>query len=276
MKQTTEEFLKKFHKKNPSCTSPSSLLGKTTDGRNSYECVAETLLVSDRSKPARVLDLACGDGILLQILNNSGFKHLDLTGVDMSEGELAVARTRLAGTSIKLFEARAQQLPVTDNSMDFIFCHYALMLMGEVEQVLTEIRRCLKPGGVFSAVLAGSFIRSQIMVDFSEMLSEILKSEGAERIRLGDARIQSSTEVKPLLEQYFENVEVKEFEILYEGQPEQLMDFFMLTYQVDLLSEAGKETLRQRLFEKLKAQSSQGKVRFPFNLRQITAVKSLN
>jgi ubiquinone/menaquinone biosynthesis C-methylase UbiE len=213
---------------------------------------------------------------LLQILQKSSLKNLKLHGVDMSVGELEAAKLRLRDSEIQLVEGRAQELPFIDASMDFVFCHLALMLMGDIGQVLMELRRCLKTGGTFSAVIGGSFIRTPIMDQFGAILSEIMKSEKAQNQLLGDPRIRMVDETKDLFQRYFSNVEIKEFELNFSGKPEELMDFFMLTYQVDLLSDQGKKKLRDQLLEKLKAQTSpEGILRFPFALRQITAIKAV-
>ena len=106
--------------------------------------------------PGPVLDLACGDGHLLQLLRATG---RPLLGVDLSAGELAAARTRLGdasklwGDSVLLHQARAQALPLADASVAAITCHMALMLMAEPAAVVTELRRVLKPGGRLLAVV---------------------------------------------------------------------------------------------------------------------------
>jgi ubiquinone/menaquinone biosynthesis C-methylase UbiE len=275
MKSPVEEFLKEFHKKNPGCTPTSFLYGKTNDGRTSYDRVAQDLLKSPVTVPLNVLDLACGDGILLEILFHSNSKNLNLFGVDMSPGELNAAKARLASKSIQLFEARAQELPFENDFFDFTFCHLALMLMEEADQVLTEVHRVLKPSGIFSAVIGGSFIRTPIMTEFGTLLGEFMKSENAISLSLGDPRIRSAEEIKPFFEKTFAEVKVEDFEVTFAGQPEELMGFFMGTYQVATLSAAGQERLREELLKKLKAQTSAGGLlRFPFALRQITAVKS--
>lgn len=265
----SESFLKDFHRQHPGCTSNVSLLGVDADGRNSYQCVAEALLRGASARTPAVLDLACGDGTLLRIIHQ---EHLaaDLAGVDMSADELALARQNLSGVAVRLIEGRAQELPFKDKSFDFIFCHYALMLMSDIEKVLEEIRRTLKGSGTFSAVLAGTFIRSAIFDDFSRDLAEIMKSENTNRLSFGDSRIQSIDEAQRLLENYFLDVKIKELPIYYEAGPEDLVDFFMLTYQVGRLSVSGKESLRKKVLENLKSRVVDGKVRFTFNLRQIT------
>lgn len=268
-----ESFLKNFHKKNPGCTSVTWLHGKAADGRTSYECVSETLLKN--TGPAAVLDLACGDGILLEILHNQNIPGLMLSGIDMSEEELEAAKKRLAGLPISIFEGRAQALPFENEKFDFIFCHLALMLMNEADTVLAEIYRTLKPQGYFSAIIGGGFMRSPIMETFANILHQVMREEGAPRLTgVGDTRIRSAELVKPFFETLFAEVEVKELELSFRAKPVDLRDFFMLTYEVDMLSESGKEILEERVLNVLGAMTdSDGTIGFPFGLRQITCRK---
>jgi ubiquinone/menaquinone biosynthesis C-methylase UbiE len=75
-----------------------------------------------------VLDLGCGDGLLLEFLAREGGRLL--AGVDLSPYSLALARRRPALTGARLEEGRAQELPFADDSFDACVSHMALMLMG--------------------------------------------------------------------------------------------------------------------------------------------------
>lgn len=97
-----------------------------------------------------VLDLACGDGHLLALLQHAIPRPLQ--GVDLSRGELAAARTRL-GDSVVLHQARAQALPLADASLAAVTSHMALMLMADAPQVVAEIARVLRPGGRLLALV---------------------------------------------------------------------------------------------------------------------------
>lgn len=273
MAMDMESFLKNFHKKNPGCTSSCWLYGKAADGRTSYEYVSESLLKNPH--PAVVLDLACGDGVLMEILHHHKIPGLELFGLDMSEGELEAARRRLQGMPVTLLEGRAQAMPFENDKFDFIFCHLALMLMNEADLVLAEIHRVLKPQGSFSAIIGGGFMKSPIMESFATILYEVMREENAPRLLgLGDPRIRTKELVEPFFKTYFAKVEIKELELDFSGKPLDLLGFFMLTYEVAMLSDEGKEILEERLLKVLAAMADQnGLVTFPFRVRQITAVK---
>ncbi|MEV5176796.1 class I SAM-dependent methyltransferase [Streptomyces flaveolus] len=97
----------------------------------------------------RVLDLGCGDGLLLELPAGKAGRHL--AGVDLSSHSLALARRRPALSGARLEQGRAQELPFADDSFDACVSHMALILMSETEQVAAEVARVLSPGGVLAS-----------------------------------------------------------------------------------------------------------------------------
>jgi demethylmenaquinone methyltransferase/2-methoxy-6-polyprenyl-1,4-benzoquinol methylase len=95
-------------------------------------------------KGDRVLDVACGTGLVAveaaQILGTAE----NITCLDPSEGMLAVARTKLAATFVL---GRAEAMALPDNSFDFLTMGYALRHVTDLETAFREYRRVLKPGG---------------------------------------------------------------------------------------------------------------------------------
>lgn len=92
---------------------------------------------------ARVLDLGCGDTYLVSRLGPRAI-GLDLAPACGREGGAAA-----------IVAGRAQVLPFADRAFEACVCHLAFMLFDELEQVASELRRVVVPGGVFAAVLGG-------------------------------------------------------------------------------------------------------------------------
>jgi demethylmenaquinone methyltransferase/2-methoxy-6-polyprenyl-1,4-benzoquinol methylase len=92
----------------------------------------------------RVLDVACGTGLVAveaaKILGSAE----NITCLDPSEGMLAEARKKLAATFIV---GRAEAMPLPDNSFDFLTMGYALRHVTSLEETFREYFRVLRPGG---------------------------------------------------------------------------------------------------------------------------------
>ncbi|MET4100317.1 ubiquinone/menaquinone biosynthesis C-methylase UbiE [Agrococcus sp. UYP10] len=72
-----------------------------------------------------------------------------VTGVDISPGMLAEARSRMAalGRPVTLLEADAQGLPFDDAAFDTVVCALALCSIPQPAAAIREMHRVLVPGG---------------------------------------------------------------------------------------------------------------------------------
>lgn len=96
--------------------------------------------------PCKVLDIGCGGGYLTNFLAKKG--HF-VSGVDLSEQSLGVAKKHDETKSVEYRRASAYELPFSDGIFDVV-C--AMDLLEHVEKpaiVITEAARVLKKGGLF-------------------------------------------------------------------------------------------------------------------------------
>ena len=110
---------------------------------------AHAFTVRSFDKAANVLDLGCGAGVLMERLLESGFK---ITGADVSDDMLALARERLRrfpARDFRLWQANCEKLPFDDGEFDVVLCMGIFGYVGDVDRAVGEIRRVLKPGGIF-------------------------------------------------------------------------------------------------------------------------------
>lgn len=97
-----------------------------------------------------VLELAAGTGILTHELRQALPPSARLTATDLNPDMLAIARTRNPGRSISWQEADAQALPFPEGAFDAVACQYGIMFFPDKPAACREIRRVLRPGGVFA------------------------------------------------------------------------------------------------------------------------------
>ena len=87
----------------------------------------------------RVLDIGCGDGVLLSLIGDH-----ELYGVALDQASLNYAATRVKA---KLVKAAAENLPFKANFFDLVIATEIIEHLAKPELMLQEIRRVLRPGG---------------------------------------------------------------------------------------------------------------------------------
>ena len=119
--------------------------------RNAAVCAAH--LLPHLEPGMRLLDLGCGPGTISVGLADAvapGALH----GIDMepSQIEMAQSAAKLGGHDNATFQTGdATALPFDDASFDVAHCHALLNHAPDTQAVLAEVKRVLKPGGLFSA-----------------------------------------------------------------------------------------------------------------------------
>ncbi len=92
-----------------------------------------------------VLEVAVGTGLNLPFY----LPDVTLTGIDLSEGMLGLARARAAelGRAVTLQQGNAHALPFADGLFDTVLCTFGLCAIPDVDAAVGEMARVLRPGG---------------------------------------------------------------------------------------------------------------------------------
>ncbi|ASU81653.1 SAM-dependent methyltransferase [Nocardiopsis gilva YIM 90087] len=93
----------------------------------------------------RTLEVAVGTGRNLPLYPPG----TELSGIDLSAEMLAIARRRARdlGIDADLREGDAQRLPYADASFDTVVCTLSLCSVPDMEAVIAEMHRVVRPGG---------------------------------------------------------------------------------------------------------------------------------
>ncbi len=96
----------------------------------------------------RVLDLGCAGGFMAEAL---GSKGAVVTGIDPAAQAIDAARARAEqiGQSIRYDVGIGEDLPYDSDAFDVVVCVDVLEHVKDLQQVLNEVARVLRPGGLF-------------------------------------------------------------------------------------------------------------------------------
>jgi len=97
----------------------------------------------------RVLDVACGTGIVARLAAPLVGSNGHVVALDLNQAMLAVARAQPApsGATITWQEGNAMALPAPDRSFDAVLCQHGLQFIPDRARAVSEMRRVLVPGG---------------------------------------------------------------------------------------------------------------------------------
>jgi ubiquinone/menaquinone biosynthesis C-methylase UbiE len=98
----------------------------------------------------RVLDVACGTGIVARLAAAHVGVAGHVVGIDLNPGMLAVARAQTPASASAKVEWRAgdaNALPCDDATFNVVFCQQGLQFFPDKARALREMHRVLAPGG---------------------------------------------------------------------------------------------------------------------------------
>ena len=134
-------YLAEFHRERAGVVE--AVLSRALAGDHSpYRWLARAVSATARV----VLDLACGSGPMSRELARPGRM---VVGLDRSEHELALAAGRDPGPWV---QADGLHLPFRDSSVDVVTSSMGLVVVQPMGQVLAEVARVLRPGGVLAGI----------------------------------------------------------------------------------------------------------------------------
>ena len=96
-----------------------------------------------------VLDVGTEDGGFIGTLMKTLKDYDSFTGIDISEDELAKAREQFKDTPMDLIVMNAEKMTFQDNQFDTVCASYTIHHLVNIDTVLAEMYRVLKPGGTF-------------------------------------------------------------------------------------------------------------------------------
>lgn len=104
---------------------------------NTWEdLIIKSLHRTGLNKSARILDVGCGNGMLIRMLKMLGF--IDVTGID------PYLREPITENGFRLLRSSLEAL---DEKFDFIMCHHSFEHFENPKDAINEFKRLINPGG---------------------------------------------------------------------------------------------------------------------------------
>jgi ubiquinone/menaquinone biosynthesis C-methylase UbiE len=126
----------------------------------------------------RVLDVACGTGIVARLAAEQVGANGAVAGLDANPGMLEVARaTTPAEMEIDWYEASAEDMPLPDEAFDVVMCQCGLQFIVDKVPALQEMRRVLAPGGRLILNLPGPSAKAFVVL--AEAMERNISAEAA-------------------------------------------------------------------------------------------------
>tara|TARA_Y100001960_G_C14753543_1_gene869918 strand:- start:522 stop:1136 length:615 start_codon:yes stop_codon:yes gene_type:complete len=114
-------------------------------------------VVESKVIPYRQLTAGKSQGDTLEIGSGTGAnlpyfvdtKSLTMLEPDTHMAKKLIARVKASGKNVRIVKSSGEHLPFEDNSFDSVVSTLVLCMVEDVEKVVSEIHRVLKPGGKF-------------------------------------------------------------------------------------------------------------------------------
>jgi SAM-dependent methyltransferase len=180
------------------------MLQSMIDAAKEYEALFVPVLfgqwaakVADAAKirpGQRVLDVACGTGILGREVASRVGSSGRVAGIDPHQGMLAVARQLAPGVEWR--EGTAEALPFPDQTFDAVVSQFGFMFFSDRCRALGEMLRVLTPGGRMTIAVWDALDNIPAYASEVALLEQIVGQQAADALRapfmLGDKKVLSS------------------------------------------------------------------------------------
>ena len=120
---------------------------------------APVLAAAGVSTGDRVLDVACGTGVLARTAHELVGPNGAVTGLDIGPGMLAVAERLESG--VTWVEGEAGALPFDDGEFDAVVSQFGLMFFPDRVASIREMLRCVRPDGRIAVAVWEALDRSE-------------------------------------------------------------------------------------------------------------------
>jgi len=229
----------------------------------------------------RVVDVACGTGIVARIVAARVGPKGTVVGVDLNPGMLSVARSAVstdprASAPLQWQEASADKLPFPDGSFDIVYCQLGLQFFVDRAAALREMRRILGAEGRLALMVWRGIDESPGFAVLAESLERHV-GQGAAAIMRAPFALSDADQLEALVRAAdFENVTIQQRSGMVRFTS---VERFVLSYvagsplagPVSQANDAAREALITDVRNGLKKYTSDTELAFPIAAHMLSA-----
>ena len=147
----------------------------------------------------RVLDIACGTGIVARIAARRLGGNGSVIGLDLSGPMLDAARASPEGAAVEWQEGSAMKLPWPDAAFDVAFCQQGLQFFPDRIVALREMHRVLASSGRLALSVWGPIERSSGFTVLADALAQHIGPEAGALMTTGPFSLSNGSELRALI-----------------------------------------------------------------------------
>jgi SAM-dependent methyltransferase len=151
-------------------------------------------IVADAAKIGsgdRVLDIACGTGVLAREAASRTGRSGRVAGLDPNLGMLTVARRLAPGIDWR--EGVAEALPFPDRSFDVVVCQFGVMFFSDRDRAVGEMLRVMVPAGRCAVAVWDGLQNAPAFAILVDLLDQVAGRAAGDALRapfaLGDTQV---------------------------------------------------------------------------------------
>jgi len=243
--------------------------------------VTKELIKSAKIKSGqKILDLACGTGLVTKKILNKVGKNGEVYGIDSSNAALKIAKKWIGGgKNIHFVRGDAETIEF-NTKFDAITCQFALFFFPNEQIVLKNMKKFLKKNGIIALSIHGKYnvpYFDSILDPIKKFIPDYLP-QYPEMDRFGTKEIFKQT----LSKAGFQKIVVRKMTFQY--SPGEFVDYWgnykkylskPLKEKFNSLSNFQKKNLREMVLDNTKQYTGKnGKILFPWEVLVLTARNS--
>jgi ubiquinone/menaquinone biosynthesis C-methylase UbiE len=235
----------------------------------------------------RVLDVACGTGIVARLVASEVGECGQVTGIDISADMLRVAgantpgantpltNTPSSGASIQWRLGDAAKLPVEDEAFDLVLCQQGFQYFPDQAAALREMYRALAPGGRLALCVARSVEAEHQpyqWAKFKALTLHVSPEAGQNARRLAPFfRGDASVLMKMIVDVGFQNPEVEDVTIKVQMGP---LDHFIHEDVFPDLANDAQTAVVKHIHKAMEPYMNDRGVEIPYGMHVASALKA--